>query len=58
MTNNIKGLLIECIFTEPSHRYQASEVNIHYRTPVQNLEKEYLNEDEIKKRQEEAVSDT
>lgn len=37
------------------HQYQVSEVNIHYRSPIRNLEKEYIEEEELRKRQEEAM---
>ncbi|XP_067121307.1 sorbin and SH3 domain-containing protein 2-like [Centruroides vittatus] len=38
------------------HKYQETEVNIHYRSPIRNLEKEYIEEEELRKRQETAVS--
>lgn len=37
------------------HKYQETEVNIHYRSPIHNLEKEYIEEEELRKRQEEAM---
>ncbi|XP_013780618.1 uncharacterized protein LOC106464952 isoform X3 [Limulus polyphemus] len=39
----------------PAHRYQESEVNIHYRSPVRNLEKDYIEEKELQRKQEDAM---
>ncbi|GFS83139.1 sorbin and SH3 domain-containing protein 1 [Nephila pilipes] len=41
--------------TASSHQYQESEVNIHYRSPIRHLEKEYIDEDELRKIQEDAM---
>ncbi|GFY68136.1 sorbin and SH3 domain-containing protein 1 [Trichonephila inaurata madagascariensis] len=41
--------------TAPTHQYQESEVNIHYRSPIRHLEKEYIDEDELRKIQEDAM---
>ncbi|XP_076318176.1 uncharacterized protein LOC143229560 isoform X3 [Tachypleus tridentatus] len=38
-----------------SHQYQESEVNIHYRSPVRNLEKGYIEEEELRHIQEDAM---
>uniref|UniRef100_A0A646QJH6 Sorbin and SH3 domain-containing protein 2 n=1 Tax=Hemiscolopendra marginata TaxID=943146 RepID=A0A646QJH6_9MYRI len=40
---------------ESPHRYLESEVNIHYKAPIRNLEKEYIEEEELKLRQEEMM---
>lgn len=45
------------IIAASPHQYQESEVNIHYRSPIRNLEKEYIEEDELRRRQEDAVSE-
>ncbi|XP_064457696.1 sorbin and SH3 domain-containing protein 1-like isoform X3 [Ornithodoros turicata] len=37
------------------HRYLDTEVNIHYKSPVHTLEKEYVEEDELRRRQEVAM---
>ncbi|XP_035227912.1 sorbin and SH3 domain-containing protein 2-like isoform X3 [Stegodyphus dumicola] len=37
------------------HQYQETEVNIHYRSPIRHLEKEYIEEEELRKRQEDAM---
>ncbi|CAL1298380.1 unnamed protein product, partial [Larinioides sclopetarius] len=39
----------------PTHKYEESEVNIHYRSPVRHLEKEYIEEEELRKIQEDAM---
>ncbi|XP_022241483.1 uncharacterized protein LOC106459319 isoform X3 [Limulus polyphemus] len=37
------------------HQYQESVVNIHYRSPVRNLEKDYIDEEELRHKQEDAM---
>ncbi|CAN7945992.1 unnamed protein product, partial [Ixodes pacificus] len=37
------------------HRYLESEVNIHYKTPVRTVEKEFIEEEELRRRQEVAM---
>ncbi|XP_055953205.1 vinexin-like isoform X5 [Argiope bruennichi] len=39
----------------PTHKYEETEVNIHYRSPVRHLEKEYIDEEELRKIQEDAM---
>lgn len=51
------GINLEFLFAASPHQYQESEVNIHYRSPIHNLEKEYIEEDELRRRQEDAVSE-
>ncbi|GBN25312.1 Sorbin and SH3 domain-containing protein 1 [Araneus ventricosus] len=41
--------------TAPTHKYEESEVNIHYRSPIRHLEKEYIDEEELRKIQEDAM---
>ncbi|CAM1305996.1 SORBS2 (predicted) [Pycnogonum litorale] len=41
--------------TESPHKFQESEVNIHYRTPIRSLEKIYIEEEELRQRQQEAM---
>ena len=49
-------LFILQIFSASPHQYYDSEVNIHYRAPVQQLVKyDFLNEDELNKKQREQV---
>merc|ERR1711983_308112 len=36
-------------------RYNEGEVNIHYKTPIRREEKEYIPEDELRKRQEDQM---
>lgn len=44
-----------CVFTESPHRYLESEVTIHYRSPVRSEEKEAWSEEELARRQAEAM---
>ncbi|GAB6028154.1 hypothetical protein CHUAL_002364 [Chamberlinius hualienensis] len=37
---------------ESPHRYRDGQVNIHYRSPVRNMEKEYICDEEIRRKQE------
>ncbi|XP_054717228.1 sorbin and SH3 domain-containing protein 1-like isoform X2 [Uloborus diversus] len=41
--------------TASPHQYQETEVNIHYRSPIRHLEKEYIEEEDLRKRQEDAM---
>ncbi|XP_071042633.1 vinexin isoform X4 [Parasteatoda tepidariorum] len=41
--------------TASPHQYQETEVNIHYRAPIRHLEKDYIEEEELKKIQEDAM---
>ncbi|KAG8193991.1 hypothetical protein JTE90_013683 [Oedothorax gibbosus] len=41
--------------TVSQHQYQEAQVNIHYKTPIRHLEKEYIDEDDFKKIQEDAL---
>ncbi|GIY65673.1 hypothetical protein CDAR_81822 [Caerostris darwini] len=43
------------ICTASAHQYQETEVNIHYRSPIRHLEKEYIEEEELRKLQEDAM---
>lgn len=40
---------------EPKGKYNEGEVNIHYKTPVRREEKEFIPEDELRKRQEDQM---
>merc|ERR1719232_2357060 len=40
---------------ENRSRYNEGEVNIHYKTPIRREEKEYIPEDELRKRQEDQM---
>jgi sorbin and SH3 domain-containing protein 1 len=42
-------------FPEPKTRYNEGEVNIHYKTPIRREEKEYIPEEELRRRQEDQV---
>ena len=41
--------------TDAKGRYAEGEVNIHYRSPIRREEKDYVPEDELRKRQEDQV---
>ncbi len=41
---------------DPKGRYMEGEVNIHYRSPIRREEKEFVPEDELRKRQEDQVN--
>ena len=43
------------VISEPKGRYNEGEVNIHYKTPVRREEKEFIPEDELRKRQEDQM---
>lgn len=43
------------IITESKAKYNEGEVNIHYKTPIRREEKEFIPEDELRKRQEDQV---
>ena len=40
---------------ESRAKYNEGEVNIHYKTPIRREEKEFIPEDELRKRQEDQV---
>ena len=40
---------------ESKARYNEGEVNIHYKTPVRQEAKEFIPEDELRRRQEDQV---
>ena len=42
-------------FLESRAKYNEGEVNIHYKTPIRREEKEFIPEDELRKRQEDQV---
>ena len=42
--------------TDAKGRYAEGEVNIHYRSPIRREEKDYVPEDELRKRQEDQVT--
>ena len=49
-------LLFFCdAFLESRAKYNEGEVNIHYKTPIRREEKEFIPEDELRKRQEDQV---
>ena len=43
------------LFLESRAKYNEGEVNIHYKTPIRREEKEFIPEDELRKRQEDQV---
>ena len=45
------------MISESRAKYNEGEVNIHYKTPIRREEKEFIPEDELRKRQEDQVSD-
>ena len=51
-----KGCPNDCLATDPRGRYTEGEVNIHFRSPIRREEKEYVPEDELRKRQEDQVN--
>ena len=54
---NFHVLIIFSIISESRAKYNEGEVNIHYKTPIRREEKEFIPEDELRKRQEDQVSD-
>ncbi|GIX81729.1 hypothetical protein CEXT_372761 [Caerostris extrusa] len=49
------GRTLMDICAASAHQYQETEVNIHYRSPIRHLEKEYIEEEELRKLQEDAM---
>ncbi|GAB6022688.1 hypothetical protein CHUAL_006782 [Chamberlinius hualienensis] len=39
------------VYKDSPYRYRDSDVNIHYRTPVINIEKDYVSDEEVRRRQ-------